>query len=187
MRYVILVALLLSLASSTPAGGAEGNAVPMYLVKATLLEVPPAKSKQPTIVLTEPQVMLVANREANVNVGGHVTLGQGKIPNGNLFRVNVQQIDNKSVRVFGMLEVARANTQQDDIVLRESFAIHFDKSISLGSKTRIRVSKSSDGDRWFELLVDDATNLNTSNVTATGSIVRAVPQTSNSASPSSPK
>ena len=166
MRYLALTVLALSFVSTKPVIGAETKSTQQYLVKVVLGEIPVARLKQPGTILAQPQVMVVAGREAALNIGGESKFGENKIPVGTLFKVNVSQIDDKKVRVTGMLEASSVGALDDGLISRESFSIHFDKTVDLGNKARFCVSKSSDRERWFELLVDEPNNLHAGNSAA---------------------
>ncbi len=174
MRYRTCAALALLLVLSKSAIGSEIRSAQQYTVTVVLDEIPLPRSKQEAATRANPRVMLVANEEAILDVGGESKLGEKTIPFGTLFKVKVTQPSGKKVRVTGMLDVSSVGKVDDEMVPRESFSIHFDKTVELGHKTRVCVSKTSDKERWFELLVDEPKNLRRGNVTA---LSAAVPET----------
>ena len=163
MRFVTCAALALMLVSSKSAIGSETHPPQQYVVTVVLEETPTAISKEEGAIRADPQVAVLANEEAILDVGGERKLREKKIPFGTLFKVSVTQLNGKKVRVTGMLEVSSVGTLDDEIVPRESFSVHFDKTVDLGNKTRVCVFKSSDKQRWFELLVDEPKNFHTGN------------------------
>ena len=154
MRLVSCVTLALLLVSLSQAIGLEPSRRQQYVVTVVLEETRPRGSKHQASILADPQIAVLANEEASFSKAGERKLGATKVPFGTLLNVHVAQLNGEKVRVTGMLEVSSVGKADAEIVQRESFSIHFDKIVELGSENRVCVSKTSDWERWFELLVD---------------------------------
>lgn len=162
MRYLILATFAVWIVSPKTTIGAETKPPQQYVVTVVLREVPLSGSKQKGKILADPQVAMLANEEANFWAGGERTIGEDKVPLGTQLKVRIAPLSDKKVRLTGMLEVSSIRSvTEEGVVPRESFSVHFDKTIDIGNQARICVSKSYDKERWFELLVQEPKDLRT--------------------------
>ena len=100
MRFVTCAALALMLVSSKSAIGSETHPPQQYVVTVVLEETPTAISKEEGAIRADPQVAVLANEEAILDVGGERKLREKKIPFGTLL--------NRTFCVLSMLNPVRA-------------------------------------------------------------------------------
>lgn len=153
-KYLLLLAIITCL-FRLPAAAQQDSAKQIYEVRPCLREITLERTTSTGTVLAEPRLQVVENREAVSTVGGKEAVGEEEVPSGIVLRVKVDPEAAKTVHASGVLEVSETGhpETENDVVIRESFAIHFNRTIELGRPLRIRLSKTPQKERWFELSV----------------------------------
>jgi hypothetical protein len=155
MRFITWTAFAILLASPTAAIGADKAPVKQYLVRASMRDIPSKGSPEKEKILSEPNFMVLANDDADFCVGGEMTVGGNRVPYGTLAKIKVVPIEANKIRVTGMFEVSTVGSLDDGMLPRESNSVHFAKAIACGDTIRACVSRSTDCERWFELVVEE--------------------------------
>jgi len=148
------VAIALSIVLLQAGNGPRAIGGQQYVICAALYDKPNASPKQKGTVLAEPMLVATANRPVDMNCGGELTLGESKIPFGLSFKVTVTPTEDERVKIAGVLEKSSVGNLDNNVVQRESFGVHFVKTVVLGKTTRIRIRKTPESERWFELTVE---------------------------------
>jgi hypothetical protein len=158
-KYLLLLAIITCLLR-VPAVAQQESAKQFYEIRPCLREITLERTTSTGTVLAEPRVQVVENREADLNVGGKEVVGEEEVPSGIVLRVKVKPVAGKTVQASGVLEVSETGhpENENDVVIRESCAIHFNKTIELGHPMRVQISKTSEKERWFELSVSAVPN-----------------------------
>src|SRR6185503_16446757 len=99
-----IIALLVASQLTTEA--AQPQAIPQYAVRVSVREKYTGPTKKPGVVLAEPRLMVVAGREANLQIGDAITIGGEKIPYGAMVKLRIDPMQNDQVRVVGTIEVS---------------------------------------------------------------------------------
>jgi hypothetical protein len=106
-------------------------------------------------MLAAPTVAVVEKRDVNFVIGGEAQVGLKKVPFGTSLKLNATSIDDNRVRLAGVLEVSTIGSPEDDLAVRESTAVHFDKTVTCGETIRLCMSKSENCSRYFELTAEE--------------------------------
>ena len=110
----------------------------------------PAKTRK----LAEPAIIVTADREAIVHVGGEQAIGDEKVEFGTRARIRVRDSGTDKVGLRGMLEVSELLEPGDQFIGRRSFAAYFNKTVALGKTVRIELPMSGGEQHWIEISIE---------------------------------
>ena len=151
-----LTAIAILFISQLATEASQPKSLPSYVVRVSVREKYTGQARKPGVVLAEPNLAVVAGREASFHTGGATTVGSEEVPSGTMAKLKIDPAQNNEVRVTGVIDIANLATPEEGVVLRESKSIHFVKTIPCGKTTRIRISKSTESECWLDLQVDHA-------------------------------
>jgi hypothetical protein len=156
MKPSLLIALLVVTACLPKPAAGESNAAKQYYVRISVLEGDPKGSvKQHTQhVLADPCLVVAENKEAQFHTGGEIKVGAAPVPSGTSVKVVVRQAADGKVRVMGMIELSTIRNDDDEVAVRESLAVHFNKVTASGKKILLPISKEAKLQRWIVLSVE---------------------------------
>lgn len=105
-------------------------------------------------VLATSSIATVADRPAELKVGGEVAAADELVPFGTVIRICASQLDDGRVRIRGSLETSSVHKSSDEVVLRESLCVHFAKPVVLNEKVTVPLQQAGVQHRWCEILVE---------------------------------
>jgi hypothetical protein len=154
-RILCFAMIALILCQTATARATDERAKRFYIVDAAIYETEPSHSSNEVRILASPKLAVCENKEANVVVGEEVPIGDIKVHRGTSMSITARPAKRGKIQLCGILDVSSVDSPSEDIVVRESTAVHFAKIVTDGEKTRFNISESSDGHRWFELRISE--------------------------------
>jgi hypothetical protein len=142
----------LVLASQVATSAEQPKASTTYVVHIAVREKPANGRGK---ILSEPNVVVTAGREANFHIGDNIHLSGIEVPTGTTIKLKVDPVGKGEVKVTGDILVTLASVHDNGIIDRESTGFSIAKTLPCEKDNKIRIVKTDKIDRWVELRIDE--------------------------------